>query len=126
MIAAELGPGEAELVAQGMNERLVRENVDPPIAAIDVERHEPRHRAGSLRKRLAAASDDHVARGRYGDTRGNHALDEFAPRRAKACGAKVCRRTSGRLAGVLAMDITRGSLVVLWHARSSLLDNGCW
>src|SRR5262249_41356609 len=117
MIAAELGAGEAELVAQRMNQRLVRQHVDPPIAAVDIERHEPCHRARSLRKGLAATSDDHVARGRYGDARCNHALDEFTPG-----GAKAWWRTSGRLAGVLAMDITRGGLVVLWHAHSSLLD----
>src|SRR5262245_8829173 len=119
MIAAELGAGEAELVAQRMDQRFVREHVDGPIAAVDVERDEPRYRARSLRKRLAGASHDHIAGGRYGNTRCNHALDELAPR-----GAKAWWRTSGRLASILAMDITRGSLVVLWHDCSSLFEMG--
>jgi hypothetical protein len=122
MIAAELGAGETELVAQRMNEGFVREHVDWPIAAIDVERNQPRHRTGGLRQRITAAPDDHVTCGRHGNARGNHAFDEIAPRRANALRR---RRAAGRRAGVLAMDIARGSLVVLWHDWSSLFRYDC-
>src|SRR4051794_39444325 len=118
VIAAELRAGEAELVTQRVNERFVREHVDRPVAAVDVERHQPRHGARSLSKGCAAAPDDHVARGRHGNTRSDHALDELTP-----CGAKALRRRAcGGLAGILAMVLARMSLILLCHDCFSLWE----
>src|SRR5712671_822310 len=46
VIATEFRAGEAELVTQRVNERFVREHVDRPVAAVDVERHQPRYGTG--------------------------------------------------------------------------------
>ena len=110
MIAAELGAGETELVAQCVDQRFVRQHVDRPLAAIDVERDEPGDRARRLGQGAAGVPDDHVTGGRYSDAGSNDALDELAPRRPKALRR---RRAGSRCAGALAIGIARLRQVVL-------------
>ena len=45
-VAAELGAGEAELVAQGHGQRFLRQHVDAPHLAVDVERDQALDAAG--------------------------------------------------------------------------------
>src|SRR5215831_13437208 len=54
MVAAELGAGEAQLVAQRVHQGLVGCDIDGPFAAVDVQRDQAAHRAGGLRVRRAA------------------------------------------------------------------------
>ena len=46
-VAAELGAGEAQLVAQRHRQRFLLHHVDAPLLAVDVQRDQPLARAGS-------------------------------------------------------------------------------
>src|SRR5579871_6055359 len=78
MIAAELGAGEAQLVAQRVHQGLVGQNVDGPLAAVDAEGDQAPHRAGDLRMGRATA-EHQVAGRRHRHARGDNAFDESTP-----------------------------------------------
>ena len=81
-VAPKFGAGESELVTQGHRQRLVRQHVDAPHLAIDVQRNQALHAAG--RAALAAAARQsavQIGGGRDGGSRGNDPLDELAPRK---------------------------------------------
>src|SRR5262249_26617809 len=84
MIAAELGAGEPELVAQRMDQGLVGQNVHGPVTAVDIERDQAPDSAGRLRMGRTAAKHQ-IAGGRSPHPRGDHPFDEFPPRGAQLC-----------------------------------------
>src|SRR5258706_1468588 len=88
MIAAELGAGEAELVAQRVDQGLVRQHIDGPVAAVDVEGDQAPDGARSLRMRRAAAEHQVPGR-RHRHARGDHAFDERTPRGAQLVAART-------------------------------------
>ena len=78
-IAAELGAGEPQLVAQRHRQRFLLHDVDAAHLAVDVQRDEPLDR--SRRRRLAeerAGSAEQVADGRGRRAGRDDALDEVA------------------------------------------------
>src|SRR5262252_8639602 len=48
-VAADLGPGESELVAERRRQRFLFEHVDAPILAVDVQRDQPLDASGRRR-----------------------------------------------------------------------------
>src|SRR5215468_9630542 len=83
-IAAELGAGEAELVAQRHRQRLVRRHIDTARLAVDIDRQKSFRRRRVLRARGAAAH--RIGERRYGRAGSDYAFDEVA-----AVGAQVAR-----------------------------------
>ncbi len=77
-IAADLGAGEAQAVAQHEPERLLRHHVDTSILTVDVQRDQAFDGAGRRRLAVHRRRSEQIG-GRGGDrTCGNDALDEAA------------------------------------------------
>ena len=93
-VAAQLGAGQAHLVAQRHRERFLPGNVRAALLAVDVEGEEPLHRAlGGQHRRDHAAVTEQVSRSRCGGARSDHPLDELAageatPSRLNALGCQ--------------------------------------
>src|SRR5207253_2485188 len=84
-VAADLGAGQTELVAQRHGERFLLHHVDAAHLAVDVERNEPLDRAGrgGLAEDFAAGAEQ-VRRRRGDGAAGDDTFDEGAPRDAGA------------------------------------------
>ena len=94
-VAADLGAGESQPVADRLGQGLAGRHVDAARLAVDVERDQP-FDAAHRRARLARLHGEHVRRRRNGDTRTDDAAQESPA--AGAGGAPIGFRWFGKIA----------------------------